>query len=92
MNRIRIGCAITVLIGAIYAAAGLFQSLTHFGAGLAIAAIAVIGYGLCDFLDSERDERLRQYRAEVWHRRDLEAAADTDPVTNIYELPRDGMR
>lgn len=90
MNRVRIGCAITVIIGAIYASVGLFDSLQHFAVGVCIVAAAVILYGWADFYDSRRDEELRRYRAEVWHRRDMEARQD-DRVRNIYEFPRDGM-
>lgn len=89
MNRTRIGCAITILIGLIYAASGLVESLFHFGIGLAVASAGLIGYGLCDFIDSHRDEQLRRHRAEVWHRRDLEAR-ERDRVHNLYEYPRDG--
>ena len=90
LNRIRVGCAITVLLGVLYASGGLMESLTHFGIGVAVAATGLIGYGLCDFLDSHRDEQLRRHRAEVWHRRDLEARA-AGRVANLYEFPRDGI-
>lgn len=89
MNRIRIGCAITTLLGAMYAAAGLLQSLGHFALGLIVAAVGVIGYGLVDVIESDRQEKLRQYRAEVWHRRDLQARQEVRGY-NLYEHPRDG--
>lgn len=90
MNRIRIACAITTLIGAIYAATGLLESLGHFALGLIVAAVGVIGYGLVDVIDADRQEKLRQYRAEVWHRRDLEAR-ELERRLNVYEAPRDGI-
>lgn len=90
MNRVRIGCAITVIIGAIYASVGIFDSLLHFAIGVCIVSAAVIGYGWADFYDSYRDEELRRYRAEVWHRRDLEAR-EQQRVANVYEFPRDGI-
>lgn len=90
LNRIRIGCAITIIVGAVYASGGLMESLTKFGIGLAVAAAGLIAYGLCDFIESHRDEQLRRYRAEVWHRRDLQARA-ASRVDNVYEMPRDGL-
>lgn len=70
MNRIRIGMAISVLIGVIYAAAGLLDSLTDFGLGLAVASLGVIGYGLCDFLEDRHMMAMHQGRESVWSRRD----------------------
>lgn len=72
MNRIKIGLAVTVLLGALYAAAGLFQSLGQFGLGIAIASAAAIAYGLVNYLEAERDAELARRRAEVWARRDYE--------------------
>lgn len=51
MTRIRIGLVITMLLGSMYAAVGLLDSLFQFGIGLAVAATAFVGYGLCDYLD-----------------------------------------
>jgi len=45
----RIALIITFLIGVTFAAAGLFNSLTDFGIGTAIAAAAAIGYGYQEF-------------------------------------------
>ena len=70
MNRIRIGCAITVLLATMYAATGLLTSLTDFGIGLVIASAGVIGYGLCEHLASRHDQRITTTRAQVWARRD----------------------
>ena len=89
MNRIRFGLAVTVMLGAIYACAGLFESLTQFGIGLAVSAAAVIGYGLIDFLQSQRDEKLYRHRLEVWARRDAEAAAANQLQPGIYTRRRD---
>jgi len=72
MTRIRVGLSLTVLIGGMYAACGLFTSLTDFGVGLVVASLGVIGYGLLDFLDSHRDEQLARGREAVWARRDEE--------------------
>lgn len=90
MNRLRIGFSLTIMLGAIWAAAGLFDSLTQFGVGVAVAMIGVIGYGAVDYTDYQRAERLRQYRAEVWHRRDLDAIR-ANQIRNHYEHRRDGL-
>ena len=89
MNRIRIGMAITVIIGATYAAAGLFDSLRHFAIGVVVACLGVIGHGLLDFIESRRDEKLRRYRVEVWRRRELESQPVAAP--NVYQVRRDGL-
>lgn len=87
LTPVRIGCAVTVILGAIFASAGLMDSLTEFGIGLVVASAGVIGYGLCDFIESNRNEKLYQERRDVWQRRDT----DGPPTpTNIYTLPRDG--
>ena len=65
--RIRIGLQLTVIIGLLYAAFGLFESLTKFAVGLIVACLAVIAYGLLDTVESER---LMQGREKVWQRRD----------------------
>lgn len=72
MNRIRIGMALSVVIGTIYAAAGLLDSLTDFGIGLAVACLGVIGYGLCDFLEDTHMHAMHQGREAVWERRDAD--------------------
>lgn len=74
MNRIRFGLFVTMLLGAMWGFAGLLESLTQFGVGLAVAGAAVVGYGLVDFLEAHRDERIHRERVEVWERRDQEAA------------------
>ena len=70
MNRIRIGMAISVLLGTMYATAGLFDSLTQFGLGLAVASLGVIGYGLCDFIEDRQMEEMHRARHAVWARRE----------------------
>ena len=51
MNRIRIGATLTVILGGIFAAAGLMNSLRDFGIGLAVAATGGLVYGLVDSID-----------------------------------------
>lgn len=90
MITIRIACIIVGLFAIMYAAAGLLESLTHFGVGVAVAAAALLVYGATDYVESHRRERLARYRAEVWHRRDLEHR-EANRVPNLYEQPRDGV-
>jgi hypothetical protein len=66
--RIRVGLQLTAIIGLFYAAFGVFESLTKFAAGLIVACLAVIVYGLLDTLESDR--RLSEGREKVWQRRD----------------------
>lgn len=70
MNRLRVGFALTVVIATIYAAAGLFDSLQHFAAGLIVAALGFIGLGAVDYLETHRDNRIFEERLAVWERRD----------------------
>lgn len=70
MNRIRIGMALSIVIGSIYAAAGLLDSLTDFGIGLAVACLGVIGYGLCDFIEDRHMHAMHEGREAVWARRE----------------------
>ena len=51
MNRIRIGACLTVILGGIFAAAGLMNNLRDFGIGLAVAATGGLVYGLADYID-----------------------------------------
>jgi len=67
--RIRIGLQLTFIIGLLYAAFGLFESLTKFAVGLIVACLAVIAYGLLDTVESER---LTRGREKVWQRRDAQ--------------------
>ena len=50
MNRIRIGAFLTVILGGIFAAAGLMDNLRDFGIGLAVAASGGLVYGLVDYI------------------------------------------
>jgi hypothetical protein len=70
----RVACAITVLIGTMYAATGLLTSLTDVGIGIAIAAAGIIGYGLCDYTTTRHNQRITATRAQVWARRDNQGA------------------
>ena len=70
--RLRIGLQLTVIIGLLYAAFGLFESLTKFAVGLIVACLAVIAYGLLDTVEAETDRRLSQGRESVWQRRDTQ--------------------
>ena len=72
-RRIRIGLAVTALMGVIYGFSGLMSSVTEFLVGMAVALAALLGYGALDFVESRRDERLHRTRIEVWSRRDEEA-------------------
>lgn len=67
--RIRIGSAVTALLGLIYAAAALFDSLDQVALGLLVAGVASTGWGLCDWLE---DRQIAEGRAAVWARRDRE--------------------
>jgi hypothetical protein len=51
VNRIRIGAFLTVILGGIFAAAGLMDNLRDFGIGLAVAASGGLVYGLVDYID-----------------------------------------
>jgi hypothetical protein len=65
--RIRIGLHLSAIIGLLYAAFGVFESLTKFAVGLIVVCLSVIAYGLLDTLE---DRRLYQGREQVWQRRD----------------------
>jgi len=73
MNRIRIASVVAALLGVMYAAASLMSSLTHMAAGVIVAALAVIVFGLTQWLEDDIHDRLVRQRAEVWARRDAEA-------------------
>ena len=51
MNRIRIGAFLTVILGGIFAAAGLMNNRRDFGIGMAVAATGGLVYGLADYID-----------------------------------------
>ena len=67
--RLRIGLQLTFIISLLYAAFGLFESLTKFAVGLIVASLAVIAHGLLDTVESER---LTRGREKVWQRRDTQ--------------------
>ena len=51
MNRIRIGAFLTIILGGIFAAAGLMDNLRDFCIGVAVAATGGLVYGLVDYID-----------------------------------------
>ena len=70
MLRIRIGLTLTMILGSIYAAAGLMTSLTDFGIGVAVVATAWLLQGLITYLDDNDAAVMQRYRDDVWARRD----------------------
>ena len=70
MLRIRIGLTLTMILGSIYAAAGLMTSLRDFGIGVAVVATAWLLQGLITFLDDYDAAVMQRYRDDVWARRD----------------------
>lgn len=76
---IRAGFLLTTLLGAIYASAGLFSSLTEFAIGTVVAMIGVTGWGATAYVADRRAEnieKMRQHRAAVWQRRQQEIDHD----------------
>ena len=67
--RVRIGLHLTAIFGLLYAAFGLFESLTKFAVGIVVVCLAIIGCGL---LDTFEDQRLADDREKVWQRRDAQ--------------------
>ena len=72
MNRLRIGLVGSFIIGCFYAAFGLFDSLGKFAAGIIVAALSIIAYGLTDYVESVHDNQLIAERQAVWARRDAD--------------------
>ena len=70
MLRIRIGLTLTMILGSIYAAAGLMTSLRDFGIGVAVVATAWLLQGLITYLNDNDAQVMRRYREDVWARRD----------------------
>lgn len=70
MTRIRVGAVITMILGLIYAAAGLLSSLTDFGVGIAVVAAAIIVHGAATYVDERDTRRMQEFRDRVWSRRD----------------------
>lgn len=69
VNRIKIGLTLTMLVGAMWAAVGLFESLTQVAVGLVVTAVASIGLGAIHYVEDRRDDQWL-YREAVWMRRD----------------------
>lgn len=63
----RIALYLLMLAGAMYAAAGLFSSLTDFGIGTAVAAFAWLAHSLLCYV---HDQNITDTRESVWARRD----------------------
>ena len=57
MLRIRIGLTLTMILGSIYAAAGLMTSLRDFGIGVAVVATAWMAQGLITYIADHPDVR-----------------------------------
>jgi hypothetical protein len=72
MNRLRIGLVGSFIIGCFYAAFGLFDSLGKFAAGIIVAALSIIAYGLTDYVETVHDNQLIAERESVWARRDAD--------------------
>ena len=72
MTRIRVGAVITMILGTIYAAAGLLSSLTDFGVGIAVVAAAIVVHGAATYVDERDTRRMQAFRDRVWARRDRE--------------------
>jgi hypothetical protein len=70
MLRIRIGLTLTMILGSIYAAAGLMTSLRDFGIGVAVVATAWLLQGLITYLNDNDAQVMQKYRDDVWARRD----------------------
>ena len=67
MTRIRIGLVVTIMIGSMYAAAGLLTSLRDFGIGIAVAAFAFLAYGCIDFIEDRRHQNACREAAKEYH-------------------------
>lgn len=63
----RIALYVLMLGGAMYAATGLFSSLTEFGIGTAVVAFAWLAHGLLRYV---HDQDITHTRESVWARRD----------------------
>jgi len=71
-TRLRIGFTITILLGAIWAAVGLFDSLAQVAIGLLLGGAAALALGLVDYLEQRDDEKLAAGRDATWKRRDAQ--------------------
>jgi len=52
VNRLRIGFALTTMLGAIWASVGLFDSLGQVGLGLVVCSVGVLGSGAVEWVAS----------------------------------------
>jgi len=66
---VRVALAATFIIGCLYAAFGVFESLWKFGIGMIVSSVAVLVWGYLDY-SSSHDLRIAQERDDVWARRD----------------------
>jgi hypothetical protein len=67
---VRIALAVTFVLGCLYSAFGVFESLWKFGVGMIVSSVAVLVWGYLDYADSSHNERIAQERENVWARRD----------------------
>ena len=56
MIRVRIALALTMILGAIYTAAGLFSRLLDVGVGASIVGASWIGWGLITWVQREDEQ------------------------------------
>jgi len=66
---IRIGLALTFVLGCLYSAFGVFESLWKFGLGMIVSSVAVLVWGYLDY-SGGHDDRIAEERDRVWARRD----------------------
>jgi len=67
---VRIALALTFVLGCLYSAFGVFESLWKFGVGMIVSSVAVLVWGYLDYTDSSHNDRIAQERDNVWARRD----------------------
>jgi hypothetical protein len=67
--KVRVALALTFVLGCLYAAFGVFESLWKFGTGMIVSSVAVLVWGYLDY-SGGYDDRIAQERADVWARRD----------------------
>jgi len=64
MTRIRIGLALTMILGAIYAFSGLLTSVRDFAVGLIVVSVAAILHGLIIYLHDHDAPIMARYRED----------------------------
>lgn len=52
MMSIRVALWLTAFLGAMYALLSLFSTLSGVGVGMAVAAVAILGWGLMDWIET----------------------------------------